>query len=53
MGQPGLARLGFGTIISIKWEGWQRVSPDAEKVTGHRPRDYRQFATDHRQAFAG
>ena len=31
----------------------QQVSPDVEKVTGHRPRDYRQFAADHRQAFAG
>ena len=30
-----------------------QISPDVEKVTGHRPRDYRQFAADHLQAFAG
>ena len=44
----------LGELFGFYAEGLgEQVSHDVEKVTGHRPRDYRQFATDYRQAFAG
>jgi uncharacterized protein YbjT (DUF2867 family) len=52
-GIPARLAEWLGELLALYAEGRaQQVSPHVESITGHRPKDYRQFATDHHEAFA-
>ncbi len=52
-GWPGWSVLRMAELFGLYADGLaQGTSPDIEQVTGRRPRDFRQFAVDHRHGFA-
>lgn len=53
-GMPAWTAEWLGELLALYADGRaEQVGRDVERVTGHQPKDYRQFATDHRAAFGG